>query len=170
MREGSLRRRVLALVGVSACLLVAGAARAQETLTIEKILSTPFPTGLTSSPTGAKVAWVFNDRGVRNIRVAEPPDHRGRTVTSYTEDSGQGISNLAWAPDGRAIVYVRGGDPNQAGEYPNPTSEPAGVKQAVWVVESHSPTPAASSPFPHRSERSCAQCSPNSLLVGNLTD
>ena len=103
-------------------------------LTIAALLSAPFPTELTAAPAGGAVAWVFNDRGSRNIWVATPPDYRGRRLTNYTGDDGQEISALAWTPDGRAIVYVRGGDPNRQGEIPNPTSDPKGAEQAIWIV------------------------------------
>ena len=97
-------------------------------------MSAPFPTGLVAAPTGGAVAWVFNGQGERNIWVAEPPEYKGRSITAYKGDDGQEISNLAWTPDGTAIVYVRGGDTNRSGEYPNPLSDPVGVTQEVWIV------------------------------------
>jgi dipeptidyl aminopeptidase/acylaminoacyl peptidase len=107
---------------------------AQPPFTVEQIMSAPFPTSLVAAPTGARVAWVFDERGARNIWVAEGPAFAGRRLTDYTGDNGQELTSLAWTPDGRAIVYVRGGGPNRAGELPNPTSEAAGVEQSVWVV------------------------------------
>ena len=41
--------------------------------TIESYLSAPFPTELTSSIDGKAIAWVFNDKGSRNVYVAEAP-------------------------------------------------------------------------------------------------
>ncbi len=93
-----------------------------------------FPTNLTAAPAGGKVAWVSNALGVRNIMVAEPPLYRARKITSYTLDDGQEIGELAWTPDASAIVYVRGGGPNRAGEAPNPAENPQGAEQTVWVV------------------------------------
>ena len=40
---------------------------------IESYLSPPCPTDLTASPDGKTIAWVFNDKGSRNIYVAEDP-------------------------------------------------------------------------------------------------
>jgi len=97
-------------------------------------MSAPFPSAPVVSPSGGKIAWVYNARGVRNIWVADPPAYRGHSVTAYTEDDGQEISELQWAPDGREIVYVRGEAANGAGEYPNPTSDPKGAEQQVWVM------------------------------------
>jgi dipeptidyl aminopeptidase/acylaminoacyl peptidase len=109
--------------------------RAQQTpFTLEQIMSSPFPQGLTAAPAGGSVAWVFNVRGVRNIWVAQPPSYKAGAITSYAEDDGQEIGEFAWAPDGRAIVYTRGGDIEMGREYPNPRSFPQGVKQDVWLI------------------------------------
>ena len=86
--------------------------------TIEQVLSAPFPSDLTAAPSGGAVAWVFNDRGVRNIWIADPPDYRGRKVTAYAEDDGLEITDLSITPDGKRIVYVRGSGANRRGEVP----------------------------------------------------
>jgi dipeptidyl aminopeptidase/acylaminoacyl peptidase len=102
--------------------------------TLEAILSAPFPSEVLAAPAGGRLAWIQNDRGVRNIWVAEPPDYRGRQVTRYDKDDGQSVDSLEWTPDGKTLFYVRGGGANRAGESPNPASDPAGVEQAVWRV------------------------------------
>jgi dipeptidyl aminopeptidase/acylaminoacyl peptidase len=113
---------------------IAPLAGQQQALTLEQVMSAPFPDALVAAPTGGALAWVFDARGARNIWVAAPPDYQGKPVTSYAEDDGQEIAELCWTPDARAIAYVRGGDLNDKGEYPNPQSLVAGVEQAVWVV------------------------------------
>ena len=119
---------------LGAALAFAACAGAQTAFTLDQIMSAPFPSAPVASRSGGKVAWVYNARGVRNVWVAEPPGYRGHSVTAYTEDDGQEISELQWTPDGREIVYVRGEGANGAGEYPNPTSDPKGAEQQVWVV------------------------------------
>lgn len=114
--------------------LLGGAARAQQRFTLDQVMSAPFPDELIAAPSGGAVAWVFNDRGARNIWVAAPPDYRGHAITTYPDDDGQELTELRWTPDARAIVYVRGGDKNGRGEYPNPRSVASGVTQDVWVV------------------------------------
>lgn len=119
---------------VAAALLCRAVVCAQASFTLEQVLSAPFPSDLAVTAAGGKVAWVYNARGARNIWVAEPPQYRGRSITSYTADDGQEISELHWTADAREIVYVHGDEVNAAGEYPNPNSDPKGTEQAVWVV------------------------------------
>jgi dipeptidyl aminopeptidase/acylaminoacyl peptidase len=109
-------------------------ARQQAPFSVEQILSAPFPSELVASPSGSRVAWVFDDRGVRNLWVAEGPAFAGRRLTAYQHDDGQEITGLSFSPDGGALVYVRGGAANRAGEIPNPASDAAGAEQAVWTV------------------------------------
>ncbi len=116
-------------------LVVAARGHAQQpAFTLEQALSAPFPEALVPAPTGGAVAWIFNDRGARNIWVAAPPDYQGRAVTTFSGDDGQEIGGLRWTPDAKAILYVRGGGANGRGEVPNPHSLPEGVEQDVWVV------------------------------------
>ncbi|MFA6946940.1 MAG: S9 family peptidase, partial [Pedobacter sp.] len=44
------------------------------------------------------------------IYVSEGPDFSPRKLTEYTKDDGQEISSLTISPDGKWIVFVRGGD------------------------------------------------------------
>jgi dipeptidyl aminopeptidase/acylaminoacyl peptidase len=115
--------------------LVFACAAGAATFTLEQVLSAPFPSELTASPAGGNLAWVLNERGARNVWVAMAPNYKGVRLTSYTEDDGQDVGQLQWTPDGKSVVYVRGGDlefldhPN-----PNPAANPAGVEQAIWVA------------------------------------
>jgi dipeptidyl aminopeptidase/acylaminoacyl peptidase len=81
----------------------------QPPFTLDQVLGFSFPSDLTPSPTGAKVAWVSDTRGVRNVMVAEPPAYQPRKITAYTEDDGRDIDQLRWLPDASAVLYVRGG-------------------------------------------------------------
>jgi len=115
------------------CLLIAAPLSAQS-VTLEALLASPFPTGLTAAPDGNAVAWVQNDEGVRNIWVAAAPEWRGRMLTRYAEDDGQEVSGLVWTPDARLLLFTRGGAPNRSGEVPNPTHDPAGAERAVFRI------------------------------------
>jgi dipeptidyl aminopeptidase/acylaminoacyl peptidase len=101
---------------------------------LEQVLSAPFPSALTAAPKGGAVAWVLNEHGARNVWVADAPDYAGRRLTNYHDDDGQEIDQLAWTPDGRSLVFVRGGDFENQGADPNPASLPQGVDQSIWIA------------------------------------
>jgi dipeptidyl aminopeptidase/acylaminoacyl peptidase len=105
-----------------------------QRFTLEQALSAPFPSELTASPAGGKLAWVLDENGARNIWVAEPPDYKGRRLTSFRADDGQEISQLVWTPDARAILYVRGGDFEMHRDNPNPATSPDAPEQAIWIA------------------------------------
>jgi dipeptidyl aminopeptidase/acylaminoacyl peptidase len=106
-----------------------------KTFTLEQVLSAPFPTELIVAPGGGKVAWLLNERGARNVWMAAAPDFKGVRLTSYTQDDGQDVGQLRWTPDGKAVIYVRGGDLEFLGRPdPNPSADPAGVDQSVWIA------------------------------------
>jgi hypothetical protein len=77
-----------------AAVLLAPAAFAQE-FTLEQVRSYPFPQNLTAAASAPRIAWTFNERGLRNVYVAEAPDFRARKLTNYTRDDGPATSSLA---------------------------------------------------------------------------
>ena len=97
--------------------------------TMEQVRSYPFPNELTAAATGSRIAWAFNERGLRNIYVAEGPEFTPRRLTSYLTDDAQELSSVSISADGQWVVYVRGGDHG-----------------ANW--NDHDPVNAASSPIP----------------------
>jgi dipeptidyl aminopeptidase/acylaminoacyl peptidase len=107
---------------------------AQESFTLEQILSAPFNSELVAAKRVNRIAWTSNQQGKRNIWVAEAPDYAARQLTSYQEDDGGELSDLRFSADGNTIVYVRGEGKDSAGDYANPTSNPAGVQQTVWAI------------------------------------
>jgi dipeptidyl aminopeptidase/acylaminoacyl peptidase len=118
------------ILAVVAALAAAG----PSPFTLEQVLAAPFPNGLVAAPGHGKVAWVMNAKGVRNVWVAEAPEYRGRVVTRFTEDDGEEIGDLAFTADATAVVFVRGGAPNRAGEIPNPLSRPEARERAIHLV------------------------------------
>src|SRR6478752_4728414 len=80
---------------VVALLAVALPCAAQgKQITLEELLSAPFPDGLVASPSGGVVAWTFDEGGSRNVWVARPPDYKASRITSYHGDDGQEIAEL----------------------------------------------------------------------------
>jgi dipeptidyl aminopeptidase/acylaminoacyl peptidase len=132
------RRIATALaLGLFAVVLVrAQTSPSPAAFTVEQILSLPTPDNLVASPVGSRIAWTFNERGVRNIYAADGPAFTPRKLTDNTSDDGQELTNLAFSGDGKTIVYVRGGDHGgtRPGDAPNPNAEPVAPKMQVWAV------------------------------------
>ncbi|HEU0273473.1 MAG TPA: prolyl oligopeptidase family serine peptidase [Candidatus Udaeobacter sp.] len=110
---------------------------------IEQVLSAPFPYGLTSASHVPRVAWVFDNKGARNIWVADAPAFVPRQVTHYEGDDGQAIASVRLAPDGKTIVYTRGSETNKEGTSANPQSLTKMPKQQAWAVDVSGPAAAA---------------------------
>ncbi len=81
-----------------------------QSFKLDEVKSYPFPTNLTASATGSKIAWSFDEQGKRNIYVAEGPEFNPRKLTNYNTDDGQEISSLSISADGKWLVFKRGGD------------------------------------------------------------
>jgi dipeptidyl aminopeptidase/acylaminoacyl peptidase len=128
-----MKRILTSLITALIVTLITCAVNAQ-TVTLEKLLSAPFPSELSAAPAAPRVAWIQTERGVCNLFVADAPAYRARQLTKYAKDDGQRLSNITWSSDGKTIVYVRGDSANRAGENPNPTSDPAGAEQALWRI------------------------------------
>jgi dipeptidyl aminopeptidase/acylaminoacyl peptidase len=105
-----------------------------ESFTLEKVMGVPFPYGLTSASHAPRVAWVFDNKGERNIWVADAPGFVPRQVTHYKGDEGQAIASVRLTPDGKAIVYARGSETNKEGTSANPQSLTRMPKQQAWAV------------------------------------
>ncbi len=127
-----------ALSVVASAATMAAPNHAARQLGIAQIASAPFPYDLAASPVDAAVAWVYNERGARNVWVAIPGPHGGyaaKRLTPYTADDGEVISNLAWNGDGKTLFYTRGGLSENAEGPVNPLSLPSGPRAgAVWAV------------------------------------
>ena len=100
---------------------------------ISDYLSVPFPSGLKSDPKGQRVAWVFNDKGVRNIFMAETPAYETKQLTQYSEDDGMDIGGLQLSPDGLSLAFVRGNGTNGKGEAANPAQLQTSTSRSIWL-------------------------------------
>ena len=103
---------------------------------INQIKSLPFPNELVAAPGGSRIAYALNEQGKRNVWAAEGPVYKARQLTSYTLDDGQELTSLSISPDGKYVVYVRGGehDANWDGPPPNPMSMPVAPQVQIWSV------------------------------------
>ena len=108
-----------------------------NSFTLTQVKAYPFPTDLTSSNEGSKIAWAFNEEGKRNIYVAEGPTFTSRRLTSYLNDDGQALSSISISNTGKWVVYIRGGDfgSNWDDALPvNPTFATTLPKVQIWSI------------------------------------
>src|SRR5437763_6473865 len=61
----------------------------------------PFPDELVAAPAGGAIAWVYNAQGARNLWIATPAEYQGRALTTYKEDDGQELGELARSEERR---------------------------------------------------------------------
>ncbi len=104
---------------------------------MDELMSYPFPSSLTAAKNTNRIAWLFNERGQRNVYVAEGPNFEARRITNYTLDDGQEISSLSISDDGAWLVYLRGGEhgSNWDDEVTmNPLSMPFPDTVQIWSV------------------------------------
>jgi dipeptidyl aminopeptidase/acylaminoacyl peptidase len=107
---------------------------AQDSFTLQQLLGTPFVADLVAAKSANRIAWTVNQEGRRNIYVAEAPNFSARKLTSYAADDGGELFELHFSDDANAVVYVRGEGKDSGGDYANPTSNPAGAEQDLWVI------------------------------------
>lgn len=130
------------LLAILSSFFFSGAAAEQPAnkgFTLRQVMSAPFNSDLTAAPASDEFAWVSNVEGKRNIWVAvrstDGAGYVSRQITQYLNDDGQQINNLVWSPDGRSILYVRGGSSdNPEDSAPNPAHIPEGAEQDVWLL------------------------------------
>ncbi len=118
-------------------LLPASTAPAQAPFSLRQVKSYPFPNELAAAATGSRIAWALNEEGKRNLWVAEGPDFRARQLTGYSRDDGQELTSVQLSPDGRFVVFVRGGDhgSNWDDAVPvNPAGDPEPTRVQLWSV------------------------------------
>ncbi len=101
--------RFFSSIFIIALFVIKGFSQAQN-FTFEAIKSHPFPTELVRSNKGNKIAWAMDEKGIRNIYVAEGPSFEARKLTSFSEDDGQELTSISISDDGKWVLFVRGGD------------------------------------------------------------
>lgn len=112
--------------------------------TLRQILSFPLPAALVAGPDGSTLAYVLNESGIRSVWFGRAPDYHPRPLWSSASDDGQEISDLRISPDGKFVVYVRGGahDANWP-EHPWPDPNSSIVEPEMTVVSLATSGPSA---------------------------
>ena len=98
-------------------------------------LSAAFPTHMTAAADGKAVAWVFNDKGERNVFYAKAPNYEAQQLTQYKGDQGVDLGPLVFSPDGSTLLVVRGNPKNSSGYAANPAQLQENTQKKIHVVE-----------------------------------
>ncbi len=136
LREQSIgtMRRAAGIALVASLALAAARGRA---FTLPDVLGYPYPAVLAAAANGQALAWVLDERGVRNVFVAEGPAYSAREITHFTADDGREIADLQFSRDSRYVVFVRGGDHDAnwpVDHEPDPDANPVRAAMQVWSV------------------------------------
>jgi dipeptidyl aminopeptidase/acylaminoacyl peptidase len=135
MRQAGVFMGVMLLAGATTA-----APAATGAFTMEQVLGYPFPSEVVAAQNGERIAWVLDERGVRNVWTASSPGFEPRRLTQFDADDGQELTNLAFSPDGRYLVFVRGGDHDEnwpAADHlaPDPASSPEEQRREVYSID-----------------------------------
>jgi dipeptidyl aminopeptidase/acylaminoacyl peptidase len=132
-----IRLAIVAAVCVLAPLAGSSAQPAKDPFTMDQVLSFPFVASIASAEHADRVAWVRVVNGVRNVWVADGPSFAPKQITQYTQDDGQELTQLTFSPDGKHLLYVRGGDhdanwPAEGDLAPDPDSSGTQPIVTIW--------------------------------------
>jgi hypothetical protein len=103
------------LIGFAVAFATPRLALAQQQFTLDQVLGAPFASDLVAAHRGSSVAWIVNQRGARNVWVANGPSWQPRQVTRYRDDDRR--QSLTFMPDADrswSVVSARRGPPNPA--------------------------------------------------------
>lgn len=137
-----LARPALTLLAALALLAtVSTPAAAQAGFSIPDILSPGFPYSLVSADAVDRIAWIENERGMRNVYAADAPGFEPVRLTDFLEDDGIDLQDLQISRDGEIVTFLRGHAPNGEGWIANPSSDPRGAERAVWAMSTRGGSP-----------------------------
>ena len=103
---------------------------------ISDYLSAAFPTNLVSSKNGKAIAWVFNDKGSRNIYLADAAGNNAKRITNFFGDDGMDLGNIQLTSNGEQIIFVQGNPPNNEGESANPALLQISTQRVIYSINS----------------------------------
>lgn len=97
-------------------------------------LAPAFPTDLIANHQGNVVAWVFNDKGSRNIFMSNPETNSLQQLTHFEGDNGMEINGLQFSNNDSLLYFIRGNGLNTKGEAANPAQLQYSTEQNVYAV------------------------------------
>lgn len=111
------------------------AAKAPHVPTMTQFMSAGYPVEMVAATKADRIAWIANDKGLRNVYTAVAPGFHPVRVTSFMKDDGVDTSQLAISDDGTTVSFTRGATMNREGWVANPEADPNGVERAIWAAK-----------------------------------
>lgn len=102
--------------------------------TMAQFMSAGFPVEMVAAKKADRIAWIANDKGLRNVFTAAAPGFRAVRVTSFMKDDGVDTTQLTISDDGSMVSFTRGHGMNREGWVANPEADPDGVERAIWAA------------------------------------
>lgn len=81
-----------------------------QTTDLSTLLSVPYVGKVIGASGVDRIAFAVNEKGHRNIYIADGPQYKIQKLTSFDSDDAQEITSLSMTADGNWIVFARGGD------------------------------------------------------------
>jgi dipeptidyl aminopeptidase/acylaminoacyl peptidase len=133
--------RRLAIVAI-ALMFVAGQPRAEvkappkpaHVPSMAQFMSAGYPLELVAARRADRIAWIANDKGLRNVYTAAPPDFKAVRITPFMADNGVDTTQLSISDDGTVVTFTRGHGTNRDGWVASPEADPNGVERAIWAA------------------------------------
>lgn len=127
---------VVHVIVMSAAASATAAPSSGEQFSLQQALSLPITANLVAAKDSNRIAWVLDERGVRNVWGAEGPAWVPHSLTQFSSDDGKEISDLLLSADGSLAVFVRNeGHGNWSSPTePNPASLPVVQKAEIWAA------------------------------------
>jgi len=124
-------------------IIIAAAAQTHDAgFTIEQIMSPAFPYGLVGAKHADRIAWMEDERGIRNVYTAAAPDFKRVRITSAVEDDAVDLQSVQLSDDGSVAVFVCGHTVNFKGQFGNQGHHPEGGHREVWAATTSGSRPA----------------------------
>ena len=102
--------------------------------TMTQFMSAGYPVELVAATKADRVAWIANDKGLRNVFTAAAPDFKPVRVTAFLKDDGVDTTQLEISDDGSVVSFTRGATMNLDGWVASPEADPNGVERAIWAA------------------------------------
>jgi dipeptidyl aminopeptidase/acylaminoacyl peptidase len=111
------------------CLLIVSAQYVNAQYNLEQTLGAPYVQSIFPSEDGKSLAWIINEKGIRNIWFTEVNATAPRKVTAYDRDDGQDLGNITITSG--FLIFTKGGGSNRYGDIANPASLPQVPKREI---------------------------------------